>query len=103
MTRNAVNQALKCVRMVSRCLTIGGLTSLSGYKPVRSQRSAISHSLAHARKPLRRRSITALLLAALAGYAAAEPAVSQPRTGWDSNPRYPCGYTGFRDRPFQPL
>src|SRR2546426_748934 len=24
-------------------------------------------------------------------------------TGWDSNPRYPCGYTGFRDRPFQPL
>src|SRR5881397_1545143 len=25
------------------------------------------------------------------------------RTGWDSNPRYPCGHTGFRDRPFQPL
>src|SRR5688500_722348 len=25
------------------------------------------------------------------------------RTGWDSNPRYPCGYTGFRDRLLQPL
>src|SRR5882762_417723 len=25
------------------------------------------------------------------------------RTGWDSNPRCPCGHTGFRDRPFQPL
>ena len=25
------------------------------------------------------------------------------RTGWDSNPRYPCGYTGFRDRRLQPL
>src|SRR6185295_15625547 len=21
----------------------------------------------------------------------------------DSNPRYPCGYSGFRDRPIQPL
>src|SRR5205807_2064468 len=28
---------------------------------------------------------------------------SLTRTGWDSNPRYPCGHTGFRDRPFQPL
>src|SRR5216683_2037545 len=28
---------------------------------------------------------------------------STQRTGWDSNPRYPCGHTGFRDRPFQPL
>src|SRR5213079_3327148 len=28
---------------------------------------------------------------------------SWERTGWDSNPRYPCGHTGFRDRPFQPL
>ncbi len=25
------------------------------------------------------------------------------RRGWDSNPRYPCGYSGFRDRPVQPL
>jgi hypothetical protein len=25
------------------------------------------------------------------------------RTGWDSNPRYPYGYTGFRDRLLQPL
>ena len=25
------------------------------------------------------------------------------RTGWDSNPRYPYGHTGFRDRLFQPL
>src|SRR5262245_28888883 len=25
------------------------------------------------------------------------------RRGWDSNPRYPCGYNGFRDRPIQPL
>src|SRR5712692_5048188 len=25
------------------------------------------------------------------------------RTGRDSNPRYPYGHTGFRDRPFQPL
>jgi hypothetical protein len=27
----------------------------------------------------------------------------QKRTGWDSNPRYPYGYTGFRDRLLQPL
>ena len=25
------------------------------------------------------------------------------RTGWDSNPRYRCRYTGFRDRLLQPL
>jgi bleomycin resistance family protein len=25
------------------------------------------------------------------------------RRGWDSNPRYPFGYNGFRDRPLQPL
>src|SRR5690606_34595844 len=25
------------------------------------------------------------------------------RRGWDSNPRYPCGYSGFRDRYIQPL
>jgi hypothetical protein len=25
------------------------------------------------------------------------------RRGWDSNPRYPCGYTGFQDRGNQPL
>lgn len=25
------------------------------------------------------------------------------RTGWDSNPRYGCPYTGFRDRLLQPL
>lgn len=25
------------------------------------------------------------------------------RRGWDSNPRYPCGYNGFRDRPVRPL
>ena len=25
------------------------------------------------------------------------------RRGWDSNPRYACAYTGFRDRPVQPL
>src|ERR1700759_4663087 len=25
------------------------------------------------------------------------------RRGWDSNPRYPYGYNGFRDRPIQPL
>gem|GEM_PF-2625857 len=25
------------------------------------------------------------------------------RRGWDSNPRYPGGYNGFRDRPIQPL
>ena len=25
------------------------------------------------------------------------------RRGWDSNPRYPSGYNGFRDRPIQPL
>jgi hypothetical protein len=25
------------------------------------------------------------------------------RRGRDSNPRYPCGYNGFRDRPVQPL
>ncbi len=24
------------------------------------------------------------------------------RRGWDSNPRYPCGYNGFRDRRLQP-
>jgi hypothetical protein len=27
----------------------------------------------------------------------------EERTGWDSNPRYPYGYTGFRDRLLQPL
>jgi hypothetical protein len=25
------------------------------------------------------------------------------RRGWDSNPRNPCGFNGFRDRPIQPL
>src|SRR3972149_3456799 len=25
------------------------------------------------------------------------------RRGWDSNPRYTCAYSGFRDRPVQPL
>src|SRR5688572_19304228 len=25
------------------------------------------------------------------------------RRGWDSNPRYPCGHNGFRDRPDRPL
>ena len=25
------------------------------------------------------------------------------RRGWDSNPRYPLGYNGFRDRPDRPL
>ncbi len=25
------------------------------------------------------------------------------RKEWDSNPRYPYGYNGFRDRPIQPL
>ena len=25
------------------------------------------------------------------------------RRGWDSNPRYPLEYNGFRDRPIQPL
>ena len=25
------------------------------------------------------------------------------RRGWDSNPRYACTYSGFRDRPVQPL
>ena len=25
------------------------------------------------------------------------------RREWDSNPRYACAYTGFRDRPIQPL
>ncbi len=25
------------------------------------------------------------------------------RRGWDSNPRYPQGYNGFRDRPVRPL
>src|SRR5688572_4758433 len=25
------------------------------------------------------------------------------RRGWDSNPRYACAYSGFRDRPVQPL
>ena len=25
------------------------------------------------------------------------------RRGRDSNPRYPCGHTGFRNRPIQPL
>ncbi len=25
------------------------------------------------------------------------------RRGWDSNPRYPCGHNGFRDRPVRPL
>ena len=29
--------------------------------------------------------------------------VEELRTGRDSNPRYPYGHTGFRDRPFQPL
>ena len=27
----------------------------------------------------------------------------EKRRGGDSNPRYPCGHTGFRDRPNQPL
>ena len=31
------------------------------------------------------------------------PADSDKRRGRDSNPRYPCGYTGFRDRPIRPL
>src|SRR5207249_4475475 len=35
--------------------------------------------------------------------ACCSPVSSLTRTGWDSNPRYPCGHTGFRDRPFQPL
>src|SRR6266581_9195211 len=32
-------------------------------------------------------------------------ATSSPRwrRGWDSNPRYPVGHSGFRDRPIQPL
>ena len=25
------------------------------------------------------------------------------RRGWDSNPRYPCGYSGFQDQCLQPL
>ena len=27
----------------------------------------------------------------------------EERRGWDSNPRYSCPYSGFRDRPIQPL
>src|SRR5438128_8402804 len=67
---------LDCVLDNRSHRTRSGLTSLSRYKLVCSQRSATGHSLAHARKSRRRRSITALPLAALACYAAAEPAVS---------------------------
>ena len=28
---------------------------------------------------------------------------ARERKGWDSNPRYPCGYAGFQDRCLKPL
>jgi site-specific DNA recombinase len=45
-------------------------------------------------------------LAAASGVASAGAVpsfVPNWRTGWDSNPRYRCRYTGFRDRRLQPL
>ena len=50
------------------------------------------------------------LLQTLTAAAGVKPATSGVRSsvlkwrrGWDSNPRYPCGHNGFRDRPDRPL
>src|SRR2546427_11285526 len=98
-------------------LTRSGLTSLSGYKPVCSQPGAIAiprsgaevaaapldHRSAPRSPPVLRCGGTSCLTPNGESSSSIRSLAAEPRTGWDSNPRYPCGYTGFRDRPFQPL
>src|SRR6266702_89114 len=39
----------------------------------------------------------------LRGYWRSGKKLTRWRRGWDSNPRYACAYSGFRDRHVQPL